>query len=163
MKTDMLRKVEEAYLHSLLIKEHQVLETLFSRLTAVHRESLEQYRELELVQRRLEVDRARQRQLDISDRRLDRDHNSDHGTDFDSKQKMQTRCAWSGGTLSLGSRGLDYVKTEYLLDALGIHSRADPGPISWSLTAWSGTLANTAPLSSTDGITRWFYWPPVAT
>ena len=61
MKTDMLRKVEEAYLHSLLIKEHQVLETLFSGLTAVHRESLEQYRKLELVQRRLEVDRARQR------------------------------------------------------------------------------------------------------
>jgi len=94
------------------------------------------------------VDHARQRQLDCADRQLDSDRNSDLGPDFDSKPKVQTRCAWSGGTLSLGSRGLDYVKTEYLLDALGIHSRADPGPISWSLTAWSGTLANTAPLSS---------------
>ena len=59
--TGKLLMVEEAYLHSLPIKEHQVLETLFSGLTAVHRESLEQYREVELVQRRLEVDRARQR------------------------------------------------------------------------------------------------------
>jgi len=29
----MLRKVEEAYLHSLVIKEHQVLETLVQGLT----------------------------------------------------------------------------------------------------------------------------------
>ena len=58
MKTGMLRKVEEAYLHSLPIQEHQVLETLATRLTVAHHESLEEHSKLEVDQRRLEVDRA---------------------------------------------------------------------------------------------------------
>ena len=52
VKTGMLCKVEEAYLHSLLIKEHQVLETLVPGHTAAHRELLEEHRELEVDQRR---------------------------------------------------------------------------------------------------------------
>lgn len=76
------------------------------------------------------MDHARQRQLDCADRRLDRDRNSDLGPDFDSKPKVQTRCAWSGGTLSSGSRDLDYVKTEFSLD---VYSGAEPGPhrVEW--------------------------------
>ena len=55
-------KVEEAYLHSLPIKKHQVLDTLVSGLTMAHRELLEEeHRELEVDQRCLEVDCARQR------------------------------------------------------------------------------------------------------
>ncbi|PUZ56606.1 hypothetical protein GQ55_5G337900 [Panicum hallii var. hallii] len=61
-KTGKLHKVEEVYLHSLAIKEHQVLETLvpgLMGLTAVLRESLEEeHRELEVEQQHLEVDRA---------------------------------------------------------------------------------------------------------
>jgi hypothetical protein len=58
-KTGKLRKVEEVYLHSLAIKEHQVLETLVPGLMAVLRESLEEeHRELEVEQQHLEVDRA---------------------------------------------------------------------------------------------------------
>ena len=89
------------------------------------------------------MDHARQRQLDCADRRLDRDRNSDLGPDFDSKPEVQTRFAWSGGTLSSGSRGLDYDKTSSHL----AHSVSTLEPIQ-GLTAWNGTLANTAPLSS---------------
>ena len=104
------------------------METLVPGLTAVHRESLEEHRKLEVDQRRLEVDRAWQRQLDCVDRRLDRDRNSDLDPNFNSKPEVQTRCTWSGGTLSSGSRGLDCVKTEFSVGALGIYSGADPGP-----------------------------------
>jgi len=83
---------------------------------------------LEVNQRHLEVDRARQLQLDCANRQLDRDRNSNLSPNFDSKPKVQTRSAWSGGMLSSGSRGLDYVKTEFSLGALDIHSGANPGP-----------------------------------
>jgi len=63
VKTGKLRKVEEAY-HMLPIKEQQVFETLVPRLTAAHRELLvEEHRELEVDQRRMELDHTRQRQL----------------------------------------------------------------------------------------------------
>ena len=83
---------------------------------------------MEVNQRHLEVDCARQLQLDCANRQLDRDRNSNLSPNFDSKPKVQTRSAWSGGMLSSGSRGLDYVKTEFSLGALDIHSGANPGP-----------------------------------
>jgi len=71
------------------------------------------------------VDHARQRQLDCADRQLDHNRNSDLSPYFDSKPGVQTGCAWSGGTLSSSSCGLDYVKTEF---SLGVYSGAEPGP-----------------------------------
>jgi len=129
--------LEEAYLHSLPIKEHQ---RLVLGLTAAHLESLEE----------------EHRELDCVDRQLDRDLNSDLDPDFDSKPEVQTRCAWSGGTLSSVSHGLDYVKTEFSLGALGVYS-GGPAPLpagrcvvarfvtcrtrrsSWLYSCWTGT------------------------
>lgn len=112
------------------------MEILVPRLTAAYSESLEEeHRELEVDQWHLEVDRAWQRQLD-------RDRNS--GPNFDSKPEVLTRYTCSGGTLSSGSHGLDFVKTEFSLSALAT-STLEP---TQGLTVWSDTLAKTAPLSS---------------
>jgi len=43
VKTGMLSKIEQTYLHSLPIKEHKVLETLVPGLTGAHRDSLEEH------------------------------------------------------------------------------------------------------------------------
>lgn len=132
MKTGMLRKVEEAYIHSLPVKEHQVWRhwSRGSRRRTVSRwKSTASWRSISG-----EVDHARQRQLDCADRQLDHNRNSDLNPYFDSKPGVQTRCSWSGGTLSSSSCGLDYVKTSS-------HS-ASTLELSQGLTAWSGTLAN---------------------